>query len=77
MDLYEEAPQGGRSTAKGEGTDEAMAEKFRQEYLEAMEARSNLKKPGAVPAGKKDEQKGPKPGGSRSARAIQEKNAKR
>jgi hypothetical protein len=52
--------------------DEVMAEQFRREFLEAETARMQPRKP-AMPPSKgdiKDQPKGPKMGGSRSARAA-------
>jgi hypothetical protein len=59
--------------------DDAMVEKFRQEFLESMESRQQRKPaPPPGPKGVKEPPKGPKLGGSRSARAamrLQEEQA--
>lgn len=75
LDIYDEPPTPGEKTdsnhAEGSGdADERMAEQFRQEFLDAMQSRQQQKRvtqpkmPGDVG------QKGPKLGGSRSARAA-------
>jgi hypothetical protein len=55
-------------------TDEKIAEQFRQDFMDAMESRQRNRTAGQpkMPAGKQGEvgQKGPKLGGSRSARAA-------
>jgi hypothetical protein len=58
-----------------EEADEAMEEAFRREFMDAVASRAQMKKPTQVstlPPGKKGEEelKGPKLGGSRSARAA-------
>jgi hypothetical protein len=67
-------------TATGDAdNDDAMVEKFRQEFLDSIESRQQRKvapPPGAK--GVKEPPKGPKLGGSRSARAamrLQEEQA--
>lgn len=49
--------------------DEALVEQFRQEFLESIESRQQ-RKPIAPAHGVKEAPKGPKLGGSRSARAA-------
>ena len=57
--------------AGDEDADERLAEQFRQEYLDAMEARrQNAPKMPASKGAGADVQRGPKLGGSRSARAA-------
>ena len=50
------------------GTDDDMVERFRSEYFESIEERQSRRP--AQPPGAKDQPKGPKLGGSRSARAA-------
>jgi hypothetical protein len=65
--------------APGEAdNDDAMVEKFRLEFLESVEARQQRKPAPAAAKGVKEAPKGPKLGGSRSARAamrLQEEQA--
>lgn len=63
IDYFEPAPAQSRFT----GTDDDMVEQFRSEYFDSIEARQARKPP--VPLSK-DQPKGPKLGGSRSARAA-------
>jgi len=77
---YFEEDQAQNPAATGDAdNDAAMVEKFRQEFLESMESRQQ-RKPAPPPVGKgvKEPPKGPKLGGSRSARAamrLQEEQA--
>ncbi|KAH7115321.1 hypothetical protein B0J11DRAFT_561860 [Dendryphion nanum] len=50
--------------------DTAMAEQFRREFLESLESTRNARKPAPPSGGVKEGPKGPKMGGSRSARAA-------
>ncbi|KAF1973409.1 hypothetical protein BU23DRAFT_138315 [Bimuria novae-zelandiae CBS 107.79] len=59
-------PQGTTATAN----DDALVEQFRQEFLDSLESRHQRNKPAATAPGTKDAPKGPKLGGSRSARAA-------
>jgi hypothetical protein len=64
VEYFDEAP----ANARFAGTDEDMVERFRTEYLESIEERQQRKP--VMPPGAKDAPKGPKLGGSRSARAA-------
>jgi hypothetical protein len=76
VDIYEEPPPLA-ITASGDGeADDQIAEAFRREFMDAVSQRQRKKAVAAAPArgpgGKKEEEvmKGPKLGGSRSARAA-------
>ncbi|XPS98862.1 hypothetical protein M3J09_008055 [Ascochyta lentis] len=64
LEFFDEAPANPRFA----GTDDDMVERFRTEYFESIEERQQRKP--AMPPGAKDQPKGPKLGGSRSARAA-------
>ncbi|KZM25298.1 uncharacterized protein EKO05_0000607 [Ascochyta rabiei] len=64
LEFFDEAPVNPRFA----GTDDDMVERFRTEYFESIEERQQRKP--ALPPGAKDQPKGPKLGGSRSARAA-------
>ena len=64
VEFFDEAP----TNPYFAGTDEDMVERFRTEYLESMDERQHRKP--VMPSGAKDQPKGPKLGGSRSARAA-------
>jgi hypothetical protein len=71
VDYFEEDKPPSPTADGNANTDDAMVEQFRREFLESMEPRVQ-KKP-AIPAGPKGQPeppKGPKLGGSRSARAA-------
>jgi hypothetical protein len=74
--MYEEPPPPAISTQGDGEADDRIAEAFRREFMDAVSARQR-KKPVPLPptrgaGGKKEEEvmKGPKLGGSRSARAA-------
>ncbi|KAF2653452.1 hypothetical protein K491DRAFT_602893 [Lophiostoma macrostomum CBS 122681] len=57
-------------TSDAEDAGDAMLEQFRREYLETQESRNRKPAPPPGPKGAKEQPKGPKLGGSRSARAA-------
>lgn len=67
LEYFDETPAPSRFA----GTDDDMVERFRNEYFESIEGRQ-ARKPPQLP-GAKDQPKGPKLGGSRSARAAMQK----
>lgn len=76
MDIYEEPAPEPASINDDQAADDRIAEAFRREFLDAV-SQKQRKKPAPAqstsrgPGGKKeDEPKGPKLGGSRSARAA-------
>jgi hypothetical protein len=75
LDLYEKDPETGKGIGRPDAhddTDERLAEQFQQEYMDAMAQRQQRNKPAAqtkVAGGAAPESKGPRLGGSRSARA--------
>ncbi|KAF2007772.1 hypothetical protein P154DRAFT_528451 [Amniculicola lignicola CBS 123094] len=75
VEFFEEAPAPPPTMHENSGdndtNDATMAEAFRREYLESQESR-NQRKPAPPPGvkGVKEQPKGPKLGGSRSARAA-------
>ncbi|KAF1949271.1 hypothetical protein CC80DRAFT_555479 [Byssothecium circinans] len=79
LDYFEEDKLADPSAAGEANNDDAMVEKFRMEFLESLETRQQRKPTAATGAkGAKDVPKGPKLGGSRSARAamrLQEEQA--
>jgi len=79
VDYFEEDKPPSPPSNGNENTEDAMVEQFRLEFLESMEPHSQ-KKPAAPsgPKGAKEPARGPKLGGSRSARAamrLQEEQA--
>lgn len=69
MDYFQEEEAPSDPGPGHTNTEEALVERFHQEYLDSQEARQQRKP--AVPAnGAKEAPKGPKLGGSRSARAA-------
>lgn len=76
LEIYDDPGEVGLGDSNGgDGdTDEKIAEQFRQDFMDAMESRQRNRTSGQpkMPAGKPGEvgQKGPKLGGSRSARAA-------
>ena len=81
MDYFEEDKPVGPSGTGDTNDDDAMVEKFRQEFLESLEGRRRRRPASAAKARgvKKEPSRGPKLGGSRSARAAmrQERAAKK
>ena len=76
LDLYEKGADNGRTTAADLATsttqqDEGLAEEFRQNFLDAVAQRQQRNKATSQPKvpGASNESRGPKLGGSRSARA--------
>jgi len=73
VDVYETSEQT-TATGNDEAADDVVAEKFRQEYMEAAQNRLQMqRKPAATTAVKgkvADPTRGPKLGGSRSTRAA-------
>ena len=79
MEYFEEDQSQNPHSTGDADNDDAMVEKFRQEFLESIESRQQ-RKPAPPPGAKgvKEPPKGPKLGGSRSARAamrLQEEQA--
>ncbi|KAL2809294.1 hepatocellular carcinoma-associated antigen 59-domain-containing protein [Aspergillus granulosus] len=79
LDVYDE-PEEEDAAADDQAADDRVAEQFRREFMDAMQARRRV--PRTKPATKQTEApKGPKLGGSRSARAamreMQEKSARK
>lgn len=70
MEYFSEDAPTRPSPSSGVDADSAMAEEFRRDFLESLENNRNARKPVAPPSGTKDVPKGPKMGGSRSARAA-------
>lgn len=88
VDLYEppsqaKPPVNDQSVATGGDADERIAEAFRREFMDAISARHRRKPAGTQSgrgsSGKKEDEllKGPKLGGSRSARAAMREAALR
>ncbi|KAF2639944.1 hypothetical protein P280DRAFT_381672, partial [Massarina eburnea CBS 473.64] len=71
LDYFEETTAG-PSTTSDANNDDAMAEQFRREFLESMEAARQQRKPATTTGAKdaKEAPRGPKLGGSRNARAA-------
>ncbi|KAL1595267.1 hypothetical protein SLS60_009957 [Paraconiothyrium brasiliense] len=67
LDYFDESAPAG-PTPGSTNNDEALVEQFRQEFLDSIQERQQ-RKPGAPARGEKEAPKGPKLGGSRSARA--------
>lgn len=65
IDYFEETPI---TNPRFAGTDDDMVARFQAEYFESIEERQNRKP--VMPPNAKDQPKGPKLGGSRSARAA-------
>lgn len=84
VDLYDE-PNTGPNINEDQAADERLAEEFRREFMDAVTSRNIRKAPappgGPSKGGKNEAPKGPKLGGSRSARAamraLEEKAAKK
>lgn len=76
VDMYEEPPPPVNASSGDGEADDQIAEAFRREFMDAVSQRQRKKAVSAPPArgpgGKKEEEimKGPKLGGSRSARAA-------
>lgn len=72
MEYFEEDRPTNGPAAEGADNDEAMAEQFRQDFLESLESRHKRKPAAPVKATEaaKKVSRGPKLGGSRAARAA-------
>ncbi|KAK7179493.1 hypothetical protein DPSP01_002602 [Paraphaeosphaeria sporulosa] len=69
LDYFDSAPPPSTSTTNMQtNNDEALVEQFRQEFLDSIQERQQ-RKPAPPARGEKEAPKGPKLGGSRSARA--------
>ncbi|KAL5409503.1 hypothetical protein PMIN03_005946 [Paraphaeosphaeria minitans] len=69
LDYFDSAPPPSTSASTTQtNNDEALVEQFRQEFLDSIQERQQ-RKPAAPAKGEKEAPKGPKLGGSRSARA--------
>lgn len=88
VEIYDEPPVESAAVNDDQAADDRIAEAFRKEFMDAVSARQRKKAapaqaPGRGVGGKKEEEilKGPKLGGSRSARAAMRetllKNAKK
>lgn len=74
LDLYEQPKESSPIAGNDQDADDAMEQQFRREYFDQMEERNQQqqRKPPTVPGprgAKQEPSKGPKLGGSRSARA--------
>lgn len=67
MDVYDEYEDDAR-TDDPQAADDRVAEQFRRDFMDAMQSRRRLRT--TKPAAKDEGPKGPKLGGSRSARAA-------
>jgi hypothetical protein len=81
VDVYDE-PQEEESAADDQAADDRVAEQFRREFLDAIQSRRRVARTKTTKQpGKTEAPKGPKLGGSRSARAamreMQEKGARK
>lgn len=71
VDYFDDEPPPAPKPGSGDANnDEALVEQFRQEFLESLESRQQRKPAAPVRPGEKEAPKGPKLGGSRSARAA-------
>jgi hypothetical protein len=75
VDIYDEQSAASSELEDGQAADDRIAEQFRRDFMDAIQNRSNAKKPpptgpNARGAKVEDKSKGPKLGGSRSARAA-------
>lgn len=77
VEIYEEPQEEPRSLNGDQAADDRIAEEFRRDFMDAVSQRQRKKTvpaapPARGPGGKKEEEvlKGPKLGGSRSARAA-------
>jgi hypothetical protein len=87
VEIYDEPPVEPTTVSDDRAADDRIAEAFRKEFMDAVSQRQRKKAvsaqpPARGPGGKKEEElKGPKLGGSRSARAAMRetllKNAKK
>ncbi|KAF2445509.1 hypothetical protein P171DRAFT_266622 [Karstenula rhodostoma CBS 690.94] len=68
LDYFDSAPPDPSTSTTKTNNDEALVEQFRQEFLDSIQERQQ-RKPAAPVRGEKEAPKGPKLGGSRSARA--------
>lgn len=68
MDYFDSAPPPTSTSGPAANNDEALVEQFRQEFLDSIQERQQ-RKPAPPARGEKEAPKGPKLGGSRSARA--------
>lgn len=80
MDVYDEPEEGDRSD--DQAADDKIAEQFRRDFLDAIQSRRRVARAkNTKPANKPEPPKGPKLGGSRSARAamreMQEKSGQK
>jgi hypothetical protein len=76
VDIYDEVPAEPTTVDDDQAADDVIAEAFRKEFMDAVSQRQRKKAapaqpPARGPGGKREEElKGPKLGGSRSARAA-------
>lgn len=79
VDYFDEDKPAPKPLNADQDADDALAEQFRREFLDSIDSRNQRKPaPPPGPKGAKDQPKGPKLGGSRSARAamrLQEEQA--
>ncbi|KAL6235398.1 hypothetical protein BDW75DRAFT_240219 [Aspergillus navahoensis] len=81
LDVYDE-PEEDETAADDQAADDRVAEQFRREFLDAVQSRRRIARPKPTKQpGKTEPPKGPKLGGSRSARAamreMQEKGSRK
>ena len=78
MDVYEEPEEQGEPD--DQAADDRIAEQFRRDFLDALQSRRRGTRTKSTKTAKQEPPKGPKLGGSRSARAamreLQEKGQK-
>jgi len=70
MAFYDEAEPEIGEGGDGEAADERLAEQFRQEYLDEVERQRERPRPSKAKTGEEAGPRGPKLGGSRSARTA-------
>lgn len=68
MDVYDEPED--ESQAGDQAADDRIAEQFRREFMDAIQSRRRVTKTRTTKTDKTEPPKGPKLGGSRSARAA-------
>lgn len=86
VDLYDESQDANQDDDNDQAADDIIAEQFRRDFMDAVQSRNRVRRAAATKAAKKpgtkveEKSRGPKLGGSRSARAAmhaQQKMAKK
>lgn len=84
MDVYDgplEDEDDGAGDANGQAADDRVAEQFRKDFLDAIQSRRRVVRARNTKSSKPEAPRGPKLGGSRSARAamreMQEKSGRK